>query len=201
MNERVFHKNTVEFITVSQEFILFCEDNSSYSSFQTATYLNYLFPLLYLKTKMLPEFEQYEESMMENFVTEDIYQFMMRIFEEKFGELDMDCEIPETSSQNNEKTYEPLSEVIADIYQDIKNVVMHYQSGDETIMESALYTCKSNFELFWGQRVLSALQALHTLTIFKKEQLNEVHPKKETSMEDVDTSQWIIHQRQQEWES
>jgi hypothetical protein len=199
MNERVFHKNTIEFITVSKEYVRFCEDISSYSSLQTATFLNHLFPLLYLKMQMLPDFEHHEEALMEDFVNEDIYNFIAHIFEEKFGELDVDCDIPETASQNNEKTFEPLSEILADVYQDIKNVIMHYQSGEEDMMEVALYTCKMNFEIYWGQRLLSALQALHTLTVFKKELLNEVQPKKNITAEEYDTSNWIISQRQAEW--
>lgn len=198
MNQRVFHKNTIEFITVSKEYVSFCEDLTPYEPQTAVAVLHRLLPLVYLKSSLLPVFEL-QEGLVEEVVNEDIYNLIAASYEEKFGEMDLDCDIPEINSQNNEKNTAPLSEILADIYQDLKNVLTNYQTGDELIMESSLYICKQNFELFWGQRLTAALHTLHALNYLKGEWWNEIKPKKTSKIEDVDTSKWIINQRQKEF--
>ncbi|HNV95229.1 MAG TPA: DUF5063 domain-containing protein [Bacteroidales bacterium] len=198
MNPRVFHKNTIEFITVSKEYVAFCEDLSPYEPQTVSSILHRLLPLIYLKTSLLPTFEA-QEGLLEDVVSEEIYNLIAAGFEEKFGEMDLDCDIPEINSTNNEKNTAPLSEILADLYQDLKNVVTNYQSGDELIMESSLYICRQNFELFWGQRLPAALQTLHILNYMKGDWWNDLKPKKTKKIDDVDTSQWIIKQRQKDF--
>lgn len=194
MNPRVFHKNTVEFITVSKEYVAFCEDVTPYDPQMSSAFLHRLLPLIYLKASLLPVFDPVE-GMLDEVVSEDMYNLILKNFEEKFGEMDLDCEIFDINSQNNEKNTTPLSEIFADIYQDLKTVLTHYQTGDELIMESSLYVCKQNFELFWGQRLTAAMQMLHILNYMNGEWWNELKPKQNTKIENVDTSQWIINQR------
>lgn len=195
MNPRVFHKNTIEFITVSKEYVNFCEDLTPYEPQAAVVILHRLLPLVYLKASLLPIFEPIE-GLPEDVVSEDIYNLIAAAFEEKFGEMDLDCEIHEINAQNNEKNSAPLSEILADIYQDLKNVLTNYQSGDELIMESSLYVCKQNFELFWGQRLPAAMQMLHVLNYMKGDWWNDIKPKK---TKEIDTSQWIINQRQKDF--
>jgi len=194
MNSRVFNKNTIEFITVCKEFVAFCEDHSPYDPLKTVTILQRLLPLIYLKASLLPTFEL-QENFLEEAVSEDIYNLIAHSFEEKFGEMDLEGEIFETTQTNNEKNTAPLSEIITDIYQDLKNLINNYQSADENIMESALYICKQNFELFWGQRLLTAIQILHTLLYLKGEWWHDLKSQKHLSIDEIDTSQWIINQR------
>lgn len=195
MNPRVFNKNTIEFVTVCKEFVAFCEDLNSYEPHQIVQVLHRVLPLLYLKTTLLPAFDAYEENV-EELVSEDIYALINHGFEEKFGEMDLECDIPEINSQNDERSTAPLSEILTDIYQDLKNMVTNYQSGDEYIMESSLFLCKQNFELYWGSRLTAALVTLHMLNYQKGEWWNDVKPKEKKSLEDVDTSNWILHKRQ-----
>lgn len=194
MNPRVFHKNTVEFITVSKEYVAFCEDLTPYDPQMSSAFFHRLLPLIYLKASLLPVFEPVE-GILDEVVSEDMYNLILKNFEEKFGEMDLDCEIFDINSQINEKNSAPLSEILTDIYQDLKTVLTHYQTGDELIMESSLYVCKQNFELFWGQRLTAAMQMLHILNYMNGEWWNELKPKQNTKIENVDTSQWIINQR------
>jgi hypothetical protein len=56
-----------------------------------------------------------------------------------------------------------VSENIADIYQDLKNFVCAYKDGTEEMRYDAIVMCKSNFEYYWGQRLVDVLRALHEI--------------------------------------
>ena len=191
----VYSRNVVEFVTVAVEYCNFIEKSQEISSLEFSQAINKILPLTYLKASMLPNIESEEENSTEDFVTEEIYNFILSSISSKLGENDLDCEVPETASQNEENTTATLSEIIADIYQDLKNFVMSYRTGEEYIMNEALWVCKQNFEQFWGIRLLAAQTPFHKL-IYGNRDWEAI---KETPQESTDTSNWLISQRQQEW--
>ncbi len=56
-----------------------------------------------------------------------------------------------------------ISENLADIYQELKDFAANYQIGEDEIMETSLQTCIEAFAEHWGQKLLNALRALHSL--------------------------------------
>ncbi|NLA23717.1 MAG: DUF5063 domain-containing protein, partial [Bacteroidales bacterium] len=56
-----------------------------------------------------------------------------------------------------------LSELLADVYQDIANFVEAYRIGENNLMLQASYYCIENFASYWGIRVLSLLDHFHRL--------------------------------------
>jgi len=60
-----------------------------------------------------------------------------------------------------------ISEDIADVYQDLKDFIMQFRQGLEEIMNDALWEVISNFEQYWGEKLLNALGALHRLHVKK----------------------------------
>lgn len=60
-----------------------------------------------------------------------------------------------------------ISEDMADIYQDLKDFTMQYRQGIEEIMNDAVWEVIDNFENYWGEKLLYALQALNKLYISK----------------------------------
>ena len=54
-----------------------------------------------------------------------------------------------------------ISEDLADIYQDIKDFVSVYRLGFDETMNDSLAVCKENFGLYWGQKLVNTLRALH----------------------------------------
>jgi|GEM_PF-1133566 hypothetical protein len=195
MNNFVYHKNTIEFITVAKEFVALCEQDKKNDALKIVTIFHRILPLLYLKALLLPDFESNDEDIIE-IVDEYSYNQIKKSFEELLGHLDIDCIIPETVSQNNEQNFAPLSEIFADIYQDLKTVLFNFQSGDDLIMENSLNLCKQNFEIYWGQRLLAALNGLHRLIFFQKDDLENIKPKTVNKIENTDTSEWIINKVQ-----
>lgn len=194
----IYSRNVIEFVTVAVEFCNFIESSQEISALDFSQASNKLLPLTYLKASMLPNVEIDEENSTEDFVNEDIYNYVQNLISAKFGENDLDCDVPETSSQSGENTIATISEILADIYQDLKNFTMNYRTNNELVMNESLYTCKFNFEQYWGARLLSALLALHKLVYGNTDwELNDV----KTNNKDTDTSNWLISQRQQEWEN
>jgi len=194
----LFSRNVVEFVTVAVEYCNFIENSQEISAFDFSKTINKILPLTYLKASMLPNIDIDEECSSEDFVNEDIYNYVQNLISVKFGENDLDCDVPETSSQNGENTTATISEILADIYQDLKNFTMNYRTNNELVMIESLYNCKLNFEQYWGERLLSALLALHKLIFGNTDwELNDV----KTNNKEINTDNWLISQRQQEWEN
>lgn len=195
---KLFSRNVVEFVTVAVEFCNFIENSQEISALDFSKATNKILPLTYLKASMLPNVDIEEENSTEDFVNEDIYNYIQNLISIKFGENDLDCDVPETTSQNGENTTATISEILADIYQDLKNFAMNYRSNNEIVMTESVYTCKFNFEQYWGERLLSALLAFHKLVYGNTDwELNDV----KTNNKEIDTNNWLISQRQQEWEN
>ena len=194
----LFSRNVVEFVTVAVEYCNFIENSQEISAFDFSKTINKILPLTYLKASMLPNIDIDEECSSEDFVNEDIYNYVQNLISVKFGENDLDCDVPETTSQTGENTTEIISEILADIYQDLKNFTMNYRTNNELVMIESLYNCKLNFEQYWGERLLSALLALHKLIFGNTDwELNDV----KTNNKEINTDNWLISQRQQEWEN
>jgi len=194
----LFSRNVVEFVTVAVEYCNFIENSQEISAFDFSKTINKILPLTYLKASMLPNIDIDEECSSEDFVNEDIYNYVQNLISVKFGENDLDCDVPETTSQNGENTTAIISEILADIYQDLKNFTMNYRTNNELVMIESLYNCKLNFEQYWGERLLSALLALHKLIFGNTDwELNDV----KTNNKEINTDNWLILQRQQEWEN
>ena len=56
-----------------------------------------------------------------------------------------------------------VSENIADIYQEVKDLACNYQTRDEAVMNDALVNCLEAFEQHWGQKLLNVLRPLHAV--------------------------------------
>ena len=54
-----------------------------------------------------------------------------------------------------------ISEDLADIYQDVKDFVFVFRLGLNETMHDALAICQENFRLYWGQKLVNTLRALH----------------------------------------
>jgi hypothetical protein len=194
----VYSRNVVEFVTVAVEYCNYIEQCKNTSAKDFSEAILRLLPLTYLKASMITAVESKEENQNEDFINEEIYVYILELVSQKLGENDLDCNIPETASQNNEMTTAPISEILADVYQDLKNFVMSYRTGEVTIMNDAIFVCKLNFEQFWGARLLAAQPAIHKL-VFENTVWESTPKNKKIENDDTDTSQWIISQRQQEW--
>lgn len=163
-NQLVYSKQVVEFVTVANEYCKFVESAGSLEAREMLSKMQKILPLVYLKATLLPDFESSEESALEKYVTEVDYSYLQQRIQNLLGEYD---DYQEVFDQDMQYSDAPLtasiSENLADIYQDLKDFVMSYRTGDEMVMEEALWECGENFRNFWGQKLVNNLRAIHKL--------------------------------------
>lgn len=158
----IFNRNVVEFVTVAAEFCKFMEqaEGTKRSAF-VDTSLKIL-PLLYLKTSMLPECKTIGDEVPETFVAEETYEILRMnlaaILADRDDYLDVFVADMKYSDQPITKF---ISEDLADIYQDIKDFIFVFQLGLNETMNDSLAICQENFRLYWGQKLVNTLRALH----------------------------------------
>ena len=158
----IFDRNVVEFVTVAAEFCKFLEQTETMKrSVFVDTSLKIL-PLLYLKASMLPKCETIGDEALETFVTEETYEILRMnlagILAEKDDYLDVFVSDMKYSDQPITKN---ISEDLADIYQDIRDFIFVFQLGLNETMNDSLAVCRENFALYWGQKLVNTLRALH----------------------------------------
>lgn len=158
----IFDRNTVEFVTVAAECCAFLERSEGMKrSVFTDTILKIL-PLLYIKASMLPEVEALGDDAPENFVTEDDYEVLRLTIASVMGDRDDYLEVfMQDMAYSDTPIKASISEDLADIYQDIKDFISVYRLGFDETMHDALAVCKENFALYWGQKLVNTLRALH----------------------------------------
>ncbi len=183
----VFSKNVVEFVTVAVQYCSFLENQESLTSKEYTNKLTKLLPLLYLKAALLPQVEIDDEIYPEVTVTEDDYNYIVSKLYAAFKENDTYLEVfLEDMKYSDTPIAASISEDITDIYQDIKNFISIYEQGIEENMSEGLYTCFENFKLYWGQKLVNVLRALHLLEY-------------STNEENMDDNDSDSDNMQQEW--
>lgn len=173
-NNIVFSKNVVEFVTVGVQYCSFLESFEDQSQAGLTDKLTKLLPLLYLKASLLPDVEIEYEIYPEVTVTEDDYNYIVSRLYSIYKNNDTYLEVfLEDMKYSDTPISASISEDLADIYQDLKNFVSIYEQGVEENMSEALYACNENFKLYWGQKLVNVLRALHSLKHSVSDELDE----------------------------
>ena len=175
-NERVYQKDALEFVTVAAEYCNLLETIDGYGRKQFVETMQKLLALLYLKAVQLEPLEAVFDSPVEKFVTEEEWIAIKNKVSIRLGAFDQFVEVNETDTQLlDEETNVALSECFADIYQDLSDFVELYRNGSVEIMNDALWECRQSFHQYWGPRLLSIMQAFHSILF---------------NTEDIDAAEW-----------
>ena len=170
----IFDRNVVEFVTVAAEFCKFLEQAETMKRSTFVDTSLKILPLLYLKASMLPPCETIGEEAPETFVSEETYEVLRMnlagILAEKDDYLDVFVSDMKYSDQPITKY---ISEDLADIYQDIKDFIFVFQLGLNETMNDSLAICQENFTLYWGQKLVNTLRALHDVKYSQPEEEDE----------------------------
>ncbi len=158
----IFDRNTIEFVTVAAEFCGFLERGEGIDRHSFVDTSLKILPLLYLKAALLPQVEMLGEEAPETYVTEEIYEILRINIASVLAEKDdyLEVFLPEMA-YSDQPIKKCISEDLADIYQDIKDFIFVFQLGLNETMNNALYLCKENFGMLWGQKLVNTLRALH----------------------------------------
>jgi hypothetical protein len=135
----VYSRNVIEFVAVANEFCKYCEHASELKGDELLKILQRILPLMYLKASLLPQLNPYFEDGNEKFVTESDWTGIQEALKEKFGTADDFLEVfDERMSDSEGPVTASISENMADIYQDMKDFLLLYQTGTVEVMNDAV---------------------------------------------------------------
>jgi hypothetical protein len=195
----VYSRNVIEFVAVANEYCKYAEHASELKGDEMLKILQRILPLMYLKASLLPALEPFFEDGNEKFVTEGDWNNIHDILREKFGTANDYPEVfDERFNESETPVQSSLAENMADIYQDMKNFLLLYQTGTKEVMNDALWECRMNFENYWGQKLVNAMRAIHKF-IYSGEEIEKVDRDENENDETKDTSDWFISKRQKEF--
>jgi hypothetical protein len=198
-SDPVYSRNVIEFVAVANEFCKYTEHASELKGDELLKILQRILPLMYLKASLLPKLDPFFEDGNEKFVTESDWNNINEIFKEKFGTANDYIEVFDEKINNTEGSLAAsISEDMADIYQDMKDFLLLYQTGTGEVMNDAVWECRMNFENFWGQKLVNSMRAIHKF-IYSGEEIGKVEKKDETDDENRNTADWFITRRQKDF--
>ncbi|MDR0745678.1 MAG: DUF5063 domain-containing protein [Mediterranea sp.] len=164
-SQGIFKKNTAMFTTVATEFCYFLERAENMNRDAFVNIILQILPLLYVEAFLLPEVELFnDEEELERYVTEERYEALRIKLSAILAEKDdyLEVFLPEMAYSDT-PIKQSISEDLADIYMDIKNFIFVFRQGLNETMNDALYICKENFSIYWGQKLVNTLRALHNM--------------------------------------
>jgi hypothetical protein len=198
-SEPVYSRNVIEFVAVANEFCKYAEHAQELKGDELLKILQRILPLMYLKASLLPQLEPFFEDGNEKFVTEGDWTIIHDSLREKFGTADDYMEIFDEKAKESEGAIvASVSENMADIYQDIKDFLLLYQTGTNEVMNDAIWECRLNFESFWGQKLVNSMRAIHSF-IYSGEEIGQIEDDEEQNNEEKNTSDWFISRRQRDY--
>lgn len=181
----IYQQTTIEFVTVAAQLCLLLEHLTEHEKDEAVDQLLCLLPLLYLKTRLLErklnpaadksldtdtpadtepkeDWEDYDEA--QRFVMEEDYNYIAEGMKQLLGSDDAYLEVfVDDMRYSDEPVTAYISENIADIYQEVKDMAAAFQTGQEAVMKAGVAACVAAFRDHWGQKLLNAMRALHTL--------------------------------------
>jgi len=198
-SDPVYSRNVVEFVAVANEFCKYVEHASELKGDELLKILQRIMPLMYLKASLLPHLEPFFEDGNEKFVKEADWAIISDTLKEKFGTADDYLEVFDDKIKETEgPVVSSMSENMADIYQDMKDFLLLYQTGTAEVMNDAVWECRMNFESFWGQKLVNSMRAIHKF-IYSGEEIGKVEKKNEENDENRNTADWFITRRQKDF--
>jgi len=161
----LYDKNTLEFVTVVLEYCALIETAAKHTLFSFVDKAVKILSLLYLKATLLPITDHTEEdSDLEEFITEQTYDVIRNRLAILLGDYDPYLETFHPDMKYSDTpVLATISENLADVYQDLGNFAALFRQENEQVMAQALFSCEETFRLYWGQKLLNALKALHAV--------------------------------------
>lgn len=197
-SDPVYSRSVVEFVAAANEFCKYAEYGSEVPGDELLRIFQRLLPYLYIKASLLPATEPVFEDGNEKFVTEADWNRVHDTLKDRFGAADDYYEVfDDRIAEGGEPVIASLSENIADIYQDLKDFLLLYQTGSGEVMNDAVWECRMNFENIWGQKLVNSLRAIHRF-IYSGESTDIAENGGSDSYE-RNKSEWFISRRQKEF--
>jgi hypothetical protein len=125
---------------------------------------------VYQKTFSITRFKTRYESDPQKFLSEKQYNKIRLTIMNMLDKRDSYMEVLDPNHVGKHTIFQAsLSEDLTDIYQDFFDFVQWYSLGTFESVNDSLIECLSNFEKYWGVKLLNALRAIHVLRYLKKD--------------------------------
>lgn len=164
MQSYIYQDATIAFVTAAAQTCLLIEKCSEHDREEWREQLLRLLPVLYLRTRLLEPAEKMLDEEPQRFVTEEDYNYVLVGMRELLGQDDAYLDVfVDQGIYTDEVQTAYISEGLADIYQELKDLAAAFQTGEEAIMNDAVVTCREAFDTHWGQKLLAVMRALHAI--------------------------------------
>jgi hypothetical protein len=121
-----------------------------------------MLPDIYSGVPRLPQIDARYSSDVEKFVTESEYNRIFINVVSFIGALDRFSDFSDMSHPGTMKVINAsLSEILTDIYQELKDFVLLYETGTLENMNDAIADCFDTFGRYWGVKLLTATRIIH----------------------------------------
>lgn len=163
MKSFIYKDTTIAFVTAAAQTCLLIEKSNEYADDWREQLLR-LLPVLYLRTRLLDKEETLSDEEPQRFVTEEDYNYVLAGMRNLLGQDDAYLDVfVDQGIYTDEVQTAYISEGLADLYQELKDMAAAFQTGEEDIMHDAVVLCREAFDNHWGQKVLAVLRALHAI--------------------------------------
>lgn len=164
MKSFIYSDSTIAFVTAAAQTCLLMEKAGEHEREEWREQMLRLLPVLYLRTRLLEPAELMMEDEPQRFVTEEDYNYVLIGIRDLLGSDDAYLDVfVDQGIYTDEVQTAYISEGLADIYQELKDLAAAFQTGEEPIMHDAVVLCREAFEVHWGQKLLAVLRALHAI--------------------------------------
>lgn len=197
--DSLYSSTIVEFVASTNEFCRYAEHAGEIEGRELLAILQRLLPFIYLKASLLPPLEPVFGEGNEKFVREEDWNRIHDTIKAKLGTADAYLEVFDDRMKESETpVVVSLAENIADIYQDLKDFLILYQTGTSELMNDALWECRMNFENFWGQKLVNSLRAIHKL-LYSGEEIGKRPEEEDDQQRESRQDNWFITRRQKDF--
>ncbi|MBO4453453.1 MAG: DUF5063 domain-containing protein [Paludibacteraceae bacterium] len=164
MKSFVYQESTIAYVTAAAQTCLLMEKVDEHERSEWIEQMLRMLPVLYLRTRLLEQAETVLEDEPQRFVTEEDYNYTLLGMRNLLGSDDAYLDVfVDQGIYTDEVQTAYISEGLADIYQELKNLAASFQTGEEAIMNDAVVLCREAFEQHWGQKLLAVMRALHAI--------------------------------------
>ncbi len=161
----VYTQPVLDFVRVGTEYCKYLEQCQSAELADFVRVMRGLLPMVYLKATLLGEVPD-APGWTEPRLTEADYDYIRgnvaAVLADKDDFLDV---FVEDFKYSEHPVLCTVSENLADVYQQLRELVESFRSGDVESMEASLSETMTEFRLQWGQKLLNALRALHDVSM------------------------------------
>ena len=171
----IYSDKVVDFVKAAAEYCLTLENARQSMPRELVGKLTTLLPYIYIRATGLVGRVSDNGLNADPQVTEEDYNYIRLAAFDVLGQYDEYLDVfVEDMKYSDRPILRSVSEDLADIYQDLRNLLATYREGMEEITEAALYDTIESFRHDWGQKAVNVMRPLHDILYNQMEQAEDI---------------------------